>query len=270
MEDAIASAARELSGTVGSVIASRWSPATSETVRLTSRAGAAAAASRPPLNAETCLRTALTSTIAIPEDSSSSCRRASRPRVTPGRRQAGEGRAAAGEAGDHEVAARARLARSSSARAAAIERSLGRGWSEPITSTRSSSAVLAARTRSRRRRGGRRGSLERARDRQRGLARADARSRAPAGIEGVAPSSTISVAVERHRGGGGPATSQADQAGGRDPQRRARAARTPRRRARRSPRSGRRPAAVRRAAAGSTAATGRSGGDRRAAKVAPG
>ena len=66
-------AARVESGTVGSVIASMWSPATSETVRLIRVAGSAAFASRPPLNAETCLRTVLTSTMPMPEESSSSC-----------------------------------------------------------------------------------------------------------------------------------------------------------------------------------------------------
>ena len=52
---------------------SSGSPTTSETVRLRIRAGAMALARRPPLIADTCLRTVLTSTMDIPDASSSWC-----------------------------------------------------------------------------------------------------------------------------------------------------------------------------------------------------
>ena len=67
----VASATVESLATVGSVIASSGSPATSETVRLISRAGAMASASRPPLKPETCLRTVFTSEIGRPAPSRS-------------------------------------------------------------------------------------------------------------------------------------------------------------------------------------------------------
>ena len=59
------------SGTVGpEAITAGSSPGTSEIARVTTRAGAAAAASRPPLIAERCLRTVLISPIVAPERSS--------------------------------------------------------------------------------------------------------------------------------------------------------------------------------------------------------
>ena len=123
-----------------------WSPATSETVRLISRAGAAAAASRPPLNAETCLRTVLTSTMLIPEESSSSCRSRFSAAVTPVRGQAGERRAAAGEAGDHDVAlARAlRRARAGAAPRRSCARSAADGRSRSPRSARAPGGLVAA------------------------------------------------------------------------------------------------------------------------------
>ena len=70
---AVASAGVESLVTLGSVIASRASPATSETVRLISRAGATAIARRPPLKPETCFRTVLISEIGRPAPSRSRC-----------------------------------------------------------------------------------------------------------------------------------------------------------------------------------------------------
>ena len=59
------------SGTVGpEAITAGSSPGTSEIAIVTTRAGIAAAASRPPLIAERCLRTALISLIVAPERSS--------------------------------------------------------------------------------------------------------------------------------------------------------------------------------------------------------
>ena len=55
------------SGTVGpEAITAGSSPGTSEIARVSTRAGAAAAASRPPLIADRCLRTALISPIVAP------------------------------------------------------------------------------------------------------------------------------------------------------------------------------------------------------------
>ena len=109
------------------MIASMWSPATSETVRLISRAGAAAAARRPPLKAETCLRTVFTSTMLIPEESSSSCRSRFSAAETPS-----GGRLASEELPPVKQAitmsrSPALSAIESSRRAAAIERPVGSG-----------------------------------------------------------------------------------------------------------------------------------------------
>ena len=58
------------SGTVGpEAMTAGSSPGTSEIAKVTTRAGAAAAASRPPLIAERCLRTVLISVIVAPERS---------------------------------------------------------------------------------------------------------------------------------------------------------------------------------------------------------
>ena len=87
-----ASAAVVVSGTVGSVMASSGSPATSETVRFTIAAPCSAAASRPPFRRDTCLRTVLTSRIAAPERSSSRCRSrfSSNPTPSAGRHASAE------------------------------------------------------------------------------------------------------------------------------------------------------------------------------------
>ena len=138
-----ASSTVEVSWTLGSVIASRTSPATSETVRLTRRAGATRAARRPPLIAETCLRTAFTSTIGAPEPRRSSWRRRFSAWVTPS-----GGRLVSAELPPVNTAiARSPGPRSSTRsmtrRAAASERSVGRGWSASSTSTRSSAIESA-------------------------------------------------------------------------------------------------------------------------------
>ncbi len=124
-------------------MASSTSPATSETVRLTSRAGAARAASRPPLIAETCLRTVFTSTIGAPDPSSSSWRRLFSACVTPS-----GGRLVSAELPPVKAAiTRSPGPRPSTSsmtrRAAASERSEGSGWSARSTSTRSSAIESA-------------------------------------------------------------------------------------------------------------------------------
>ena len=66
-----ASANVEASGTVGpDAMTAGSSPGTSEIANVTTRAGAAAAASRPPLIAERCLRTVLISPIVAPQRNS--------------------------------------------------------------------------------------------------------------------------------------------------------------------------------------------------------
>ena len=86
-----ASASVTRSGTVGpEATCAGSSPGTSETTRLTTRAGAAAAASRPPLMPETCLRIAFITEIGAPEASSARLSAASSSSVS-----APAGRAAA-------------------------------------------------------------------------------------------------------------------------------------------------------------------------------
>ena len=80
-----ASAKVEASGTVGpEAMTAGSSPGTSEITRVTSRAGWAAAASRPPLMADRCLRTAFISPIGAPERSRAALTACLSARVRPG------------------------------------------------------------------------------------------------------------------------------------------------------------------------------------------
>ena len=94
---------------------------------MTTVAGAISAASRPPLSAETCLRTAFTSVIGAPDESSSSWSRRFSVLLTPG-----GGRLVSAELPPVNEAstrspARTSAASSNSRRAARTERSLGSG-----------------------------------------------------------------------------------------------------------------------------------------------
>ena len=91
------------SGTVGpEAITDGSSPGTSEISSATTRAGGAAAASRPPLIAERCLRTQFISSIVAPERSSARFTACLSARVRPGR-QRQQRRAAAGDQAEHQV-----------------------------------------------------------------------------------------------------------------------------------------------------------------------
>ena len=99
-----ASAKVEASGTVGpEAMTAGSSPGTSEITRVTSRAGWAAAASRPPLMADRCLRTVFISPIGAPERSRARVDRLLvRQREARGG-QAEQGRSAARDQRQHEV-----------------------------------------------------------------------------------------------------------------------------------------------------------------------
>ena len=92
------------SGTVGpEAITAGSSPGTSEIARVRIRAGAAAAASRPPLIAERCLRTVLISPIVAPQRSSARVTACLSARVRPGAGKGQQGRAAARDQADQLV-----------------------------------------------------------------------------------------------------------------------------------------------------------------------
>ena len=125
---ATASAGVEVSWTLGSVIASSDVAGDVGDGQVDqARRGDARSARRPPLIAETCLRTVLTS-----DDRHAGARAAAGAGarlsawLTPGGREAGQRRAAAGEAGEHEVAGAERRRRSSSRRRARGEAALAR------------------------------------------------------------------------------------------------------------------------------------------------
>ena len=118
------------------------SPATSEAVRLTIRAGPIRTARRPPLTAETCLRTAFTSLIGAPTTAAAravaACRRGRRPRGRLARAELPPVNAASTRSSSPSESAA-----SISRRAASALRSVGGGWSAERTSIRSAGDLLA-------------------------------------------------------------------------------------------------------------------------------
>ncbi|HEX8222706.1 MAG TPA: hypothetical protein VF605_02685 [Allosphingosinicella sp.] len=123
-------------------ISSGGSPTTSEIARVTSRAAAAARASRPPLNLDRWRRTQLISRTSAPERSKAAVRRCFSARASPS-----PGRQASAEAPPlsstrTRSSGPASRARPSSRSAAATLASSGTGWAEPIVSIRGSAIPL--------------------------------------------------------------------------------------------------------------------------------
>ena len=103
------------------------SPGTSEMTNVTTRAGAAAAASLPPLMAERCLRTQFISVIVAPDLSSARLTCCLSAKVRPGAAQCQQCRGAARDQAEHEIIGREPAHRRQDARRRRRTRRVGHG-----------------------------------------------------------------------------------------------------------------------------------------------